>query len=317
MDKLQRAQRLHQLFKIRKTPISDQEMCELFECSPSTSKRTREDLRALGAPIYCTGGAGYSYDKRIAFELPGVWFSQDELHALLIIQQLTKNISGGFFDESIQLIQNKAQSLLGGQMSSPKEMRLICILGAGSRCKTLPMFSIVSSAVLERRRLDIIYQGRQRGKATEREVSPQRMIHYKGNWYLDAWCHKADALRSFAVEKITKACLLKSACTEIPNIELDDTLSTSFGIFSGKPTHTAVLHFTEKAARWVQDEAWFPDHPGKWLDHQVFELRIPYHNPTELIMEICRYGADVEVMDPRELRQQVADTLRKAAAQYE
>jgi len=84
---------------------------------------------------------GYRYDKHIAFELPGVWFSSEELHALLAIQQLTTNLSAGLFDESISVIQNKAESLLGEHMPSPQEMWRIRILAAGSRSKALPMFS--------------------------------------------------------------------------------------------------------------------------------------------------------------------------------
>jgi len=202
MDKLERAQRLHKTLKQRKTPLSMVDMQEMFDnCSESTVKRTLQDMKNLGAPIYCTDGLGYSYDKQIAFELPGVWFSSEELHALLSIQQLTQNISGGFLDESIKLIQEKAESLLGKQLASLADIQRIRVLGAGSRGKELPMFSLASSGVLEQRRLQITYQGRQRDETTTREISPQRLVYYKGNWYLDAWCHQAGGLRSFAMER--------------------------------------------------------------------------------------------------------------------
>ena len=158
MDKLERAQRLHKALKQRKTPFSMVDMQEMFDnCSESTVKRTLQDMKNLGAPIYCSDGLGYSYDKKIAFELPGVWFSSEELHALLTIQQLTQNISGGFLDESIKLIQEKAESLLGKQLASLADIHRIRVLGAGSRGKALPMFTIASSGVLEQRRLHITY----------------------------------------------------------------------------------------------------------------------------------------------------------------
>jgi len=78
----------------------------------------------------------------------------------------------------------------------------------------------------------------------------------------------------------------------------------------------AVLHFTEQAARWVADEEWFPEQKSRWLDRNTFELRIPYNNPTELMMEICRYGPDVEVIEPPGLRQQVLQKLQQAVNQY-
>lgn len=317
MDKLERAQRLHTILQQRRSPLPMSDMQAMFDnCSESTVKRTLRDLKTLGAPIYCTDGIGYSYDKHIAFELPGVWFSPEELHALLTIQQLTANLSGGLFDESMKLIEQKTVALLGENMPSPQEMRRIRILATGSRSKTLPMFSIITSAVLHRQRLFLIYDGRQRGERTKRQVSPQRLIYYRGNWYLDCWCHKAEDLRSFAVERIAQARLLASDCKQISEDELDKKLSKSFGIFSGAPTATAVLCFTEQAARWVADEEWFPDETGRWLDDGTFELRIPYNNPTELIMEICRYAADVEVIEPPELRRLVAEKLQSSVNQY-
>jgi predicted DNA-binding transcriptional regulator YafY len=317
MDKLERAHRLHKLLKERRTPVSLSFLCETFECEVRTVTRLIADMRLyLDAPILNKPGHGYFYAKDSTFELPGVWFSPEELHALMTIQQLAVNLSGGLFDESIQLIQEKVESLLGKQMPSPEELRRIRVLGAGSRSKALPMFSLVTSAVLHRQRLFLIYHGRQSDERNEREVSPQRLVYYKGNWYLDAWCHKAEGLRSFAVEKIEQARFIDGACKTIPDAGLDKQLTRSFGIFSGDPTATVVLHFTEQAVRWVADEEWFPDEAGRWLDDGTFELRIPYHHPTELIMEICRYGPDVEVIEPAGLRQQVAQKLQAAVNQY-
>ncbi|MDQ6960138.1 MAG: YafY family protein [Mariprofundaceae bacterium] len=316
MDKLERAHRLHKLLTERRTPVSMYEIREMFACSESTAKRTIQNLKNLGAPIYCTDGLGYRYDTHIAFELPGVWFSPEELHALLTIQQLTANLSGGLFGDSIKLIRDKATSLLGSHVPSKEEIRRVRVLGAGARSKTLPMFPLVAHAVMHRQRIHIRYHSRQRDEWTEREVSPQRLVFYRGNWYLDAWCHKEEDLRSFAVEKIERAHLLDTRCREIPDAELDEKLTTSFGIFSGRPKATAVLRFSEKAARWVADEEWFPDISGSWLDDGRYELRIPYADPTELVMEICRYGADAEVIEPPALRSRVAEALHAAAGQY-
>jgi len=308
---------LHRELKNRRTPLSKKNMMAMFEgCSESTVKRTIRDLKRLGANIYCVDGQGYCYDKNHDFELPGIWFSPEELHALLTIQQLTKKLSGGVFDENIQQIRNKAELLLGKHMPDLKEMKRIRVLGTGSRSKSLPAFSNVAQAVLHRQRLFIVYHGRQRDKQTHREISAQRLVYYRGHWYLDAWCHQANALRSFAVERIIQTKTLDKPCKKVSSTVLDRVLSRSFGIFSGEPTAIAMLHFTEKAARWVADEQWFPDEAGRWVDENTFELRIPYHNPTELIMEICRYGDDVKVIEPPELQQQVGERLKRAARQY-
>jgi len=46
-------------------------------------------------------------------------------------------------------------------------------------------------------------------------------------------------------------------------------------------------------------------------------VRVPYANAMELILDICRYGPDVEVIEPERLRLCVAERLRLAAEQYD
>ncbi len=309
---------LHRLLSSRRTPVSRNEICEHLELSWSQSKRVIGFMRhSLGAPIVNRQGHGYFYDPNIAFELPGVWFTPEELHALLTVERLAGALSGGMFTKDIGAIRNKARRLLGGKVPAPEELRRIQVLAAGSRSRGMPYFSLAATAVLERRRLRITYHGRSRGEQSLREVSPQRLVHYRNNWYLDAWCHAAEGLRSFAVERIKRAEMLEHACRDVPDGELNRQLAHSFGIFGGEPKAVAVLRFSEFAARWVRDEEWCPEQQRHELPCGGLELRIPYANPTELIMEICRHGPEVEVLAPASLRQQVAERLRRAAARYE
>lgn len=318
MDKFQRAYAFHRLLQSRKTSVSKEELCEALDCSWETVKRLIHDLRLyMNAPItnHCNGT--YSYSGKVSFELPGVWFSAEELHALLTMQQLAAGLSGGFLEQEMVRLRQRIEAIL--HQSAPEsveQMQRIRVLEAGKRSKDLPHFRQLATAVLQRKRLQIRYTGRSRGEVTQREVSPQRLAHYRGNWYLDVWCHQAQGFRSFAVERIGDAKLLNKNSKAISEARLNQHFASSFGIFGGQPTATAVLRFTAKAAAWVADEAWFPDAQGEWLQDGCFELHIPYNNPTELIMEICRHGPDVEVVAPAELRQQVQMRLQQAADQY-
>ncbi len=141
-------------------------------------------------------------------------------------------------------------------------------------------------------------------------------MHYRGNWYLDAWCHSKEALRSFAVDRIRKSAPIDEAALNIGEAELNEYFATSYGIFGGKPVHTAVLRFSSQATRWVADEQWHPDQQGIWLGDGGYELRIPYGDPRELIMDILKYGFEVEVVAPDGLRREVAERLKRAAEKY-
>jgi predicted DNA-binding transcriptional regulator YafY len=69
-------------------------------------------------------------------------------------------------------------------------------------------------------------------------------------------------------------------------------------------------------ARWIADERWHPDQQAEALSDGRYRLTIPYADPSELILDILRYGPDVEVLAPAELRLAVTERLSAALAQY-
>lgn len=292
---------------------------EKMECSRATLFRAMEDLRDhLGAPlVYDRSRDGYWYDAQARqYELPGLWFSAAELYALLVIQHLLGNLRPGLLEQQLAPFRARIEDILSskgfGGSELPKRIRILQMAArpAGE------WFGTVASALIRRKRLFVQYHGRERDELTERDVSPQRLVYYRDNWYLDAWCHERNALRSFAVDRIRRCSALDQPAKEIDPQTLDGYYATAYGIFSGEPKHTAVLRFSAHAARWVADEHWHPQQSGQHLTDGAYELRVPYSDARELIRDILRYGADVEVLAPDALRKEVAGQLSEAAALY-
>jgi predicted DNA-binding transcriptional regulator YafY len=177
-------------------------------------------------------------------------------------------------------------------------------------------FALVASATLKRRRLKIRHYNRMEDRETERAISPQRLVHYRDNWYVDAWCHLRNDLRSFAVDAIRDAVLRDGRAKEIPAAELDEHLGAGYGIFAGRDVQWATLKFTPEAARWVSAQQWHPKQRARIEKDGSYFLELPYSDDRELLMEILKFGADVEVIAPQGLRQRVADALRQAAKRY-
>ncbi len=175
----------------------------------------------------------------------------------------------------------------------------------------------VAGALLQRNGLYIDYHARGDDNNSRREISPQRLIHYRDNWYLDAFCHEKNALRSFAVERIRAAKVMPKRCRDVPDIQLNAHYASSYGIFAGAPEHTAVLRFTPERARWVADEHWHPEQQGCFLESGSYELCIPYSDPRELLMDILKYGPDVEVIEPISLRTAIMQRLQQSLKNYE
>jgi predicted DNA-binding transcriptional regulator YafY len=207
--------------------------------------------------------------------------------------------------------------LESGEHSAESIARRIRILTMGARRVAPAHFRTLATAVLTRKQLRLRHLRRQSGELLEREVSPQRLVHYRDNWYLDAFCHQRQALRTFGLDAIEAATALEQDAHEIAEDVLETHYASGYGIFAGPAKHEAVLQFSPTSARWVSRETWHPAQQGTLQPDGSYVLRFRYAQEPELVMDILRYGADVQVLAPATLRAAVADRLRAAARLYD
>jgi predicted DNA-binding transcriptional regulator YafY len=322
MDRLQRIYKLHQVVAAHRLPVPHNVLQEKLECSRATVTRVIEEMRLhFNAPLkYDRERNGYFYDTRDGevFELPGIWFNATELYALLTTQQLLEQAQPGLLDNHLKPLKTRIEKILATAALDKGEIaKRVRILRMAGRSTSSEYFQTVAGALLQRKRLNIRYHSRSDDTETRREISPQRLTHYRDNWYLDAWCHQRNGLRSFAVDRLHEAKLLDQSAQDITEEKLDAHFASSYGIFAGTAKHTAVLRFTAERARWVAEEQWHPQQQGCILDDGRYELRIPYADPRELLMDALKHGAEVEVIAPEELRELIHKRLASALAQYQ
>ncbi len=328
MDSLQRIYKLHQEIFSRRHPVSCQTLQDELECSRATVNRGIRDMRLFfNAPIdYSREHNGYHYAHGQSFELPGLWFSSAEIYALLTVQQLLAQVQPGLLDAQLKPVRERIEKILAtnhlgdvnltsGHTSNEIASRVLILRMSGRNVEP-ECFRTVAGALLQRNGLYIDYHARGDDKNSHREISPQRLIHYRDNWYLDAFCHDKNALRSFAVERIRAAKVMPQRCRDVPDIQLNAHYTSSYGIFAGAAEYTAVLRFTSERARWVADEQWHPEQQGNFLENGSYELRVPYSDPRELVMDILKYGPDVEVIKPISLRTAIMQRLQQSLKKY-
>jgi predicted DNA-binding transcriptional regulator YafY len=323
VDRTERFYRIDRLLRERRA-VSFRSLQDRLEVSRATLKRDLEYMRSrLHAPIvFDRQAGGYRFDAtaepQSRYELPGLWFSTAEIHALLTLQHLVENLgTGSIMGSHVRDAMTRLESALDGEDRSTRELRSrVRILGIASRAVELQHFQTVGSALVRRKRLSIEYFGRMRGDLSRRTVSPQRLVHYRDNWYLDAYCHWREGLRSFAVDSIRAAEMLESAAADVPEHELDAALGSGYGIFSGAQVTWARLRFTRERARWVAAEQWHPLQKSAREADGSLSLELPYSDPRELVMDILRHGAEVEVLAPAALRAEVLRAIEAMRGIY-
>jgi len=322
MERLERFYKIDRMLRARRA-VTRTEFEEALEVSRATFKRDLEYMRdRMDYPIVWDRElSAYRFDDSVAdrerHQLPGLWFSPKEILALLTLEHMLHELQPGALATVTEPLRKRVRRLLEtGDHSAEEITRRIRILPMASRTVPPDHFQVLTSALLGRKRLTLRYSGRARGEVTQREVSPQRLIRYRDNWYLDAWCHLRQGLRVFSVDAIEHAAVTARAAKEIKDETLDRVLAAGYGIFSGHQTKTAVLQFSAHRARWLVNEIWHPEQRGSRQLDGSWLLELPYAESPELVMDILKYGADVKVLAPAELRSTVASELRRAAASY-
>jgi predicted DNA-binding transcriptional regulator YafY len=317
----ERLYKIERLIRLRGA-VSLRVLLDELQVSRATLKRDLEYLRSrLGAPIAYdrhVNGYRFAQDARVArHELPGLWFDERELYSLLMAHQLLSGLDAdGSFSRHLQPLLERIHQLLGSS-DDQTLLKRVKIVNAAQRPVPGRWFEIVAEALLQRRRVHLRYLTRGRGAVSERDVSPQRLVHYRNTWYLDAWCHRADGLRRFALDAIEDAQSLPAKARDIAMKQVQAEMDAGYGVYAGGTRQWATLVFTAQAAQWIARELWHPEQQGRWLDDGRYELKLPYVDDTELLMDLLRQGGEVEVLAPQGLRQKIAQRLRQAAAVYE
>lgn len=322
MDRTERFYKIQRLLTQRKFTPRETFLDELG-ISIATFKRDVAYMRdRLLVPIgWDRDKGGYfldlSDDEAQTYQLPGLWFSAEEIHALLTVEHLLERIQPGLLGPQVRPLRERIRKILeSGDYAVDEVTRRIRILQMGARPVEPAHFQSVASGLLSRHRLLIRHYRRATDEALDREVSPQRLVYYRDNWYLDAWCHVRKALRTFAMDAVLSAEVLQKHARDVREEALDAELGAGFGIFSGAASEMAVLRFGPVRARWVSREVWHPQQEGHFAADGSWLLRVPYSDSRELIMDILKYGADVEVLAPATLRQQVQAELSRALRRY-
>lgn len=160
------------------------------------------------------------------------------------------NLQPGLLGPHIEPLRVRIRMLLeAGEHSVADVAKRIRLLHLAARPVEPGHFPVIADALLARKRLAVRHHNRKTGETLERELSPQRLVYYRDNWYLDAWCHLRGDLRSFSLDAFERVAALERRARDVSERKLNAQLGAGYRIFGGEPAHRAVLRFTPERAR--------------------------------------------------------------------
>lgn len=286
-----------------------------FELSNRTALRLIAFLRErLGAPLeYVPARRGFRYIDD-SFDLPGCQVSQEELLAALVARRVLASSAGGAVAEAIRTLGDKLRVCLGG--SDLTEQRLEARLSAswaGFSPAPSAVFRTVLDALLADRLLALVYRSPLSGPSDSRLIEPHHLRHYLGSWVLTAWCRERQDWRAFYLSRVEEVGDVGEAFAPRPEGEWRHRVDGAFGVFQGEELTAVTLRFNPFRAAWVREQVWHPAQQLSKRSDGSLDLSFPVADLREVKMKVLSFGADVEVIEPGELRDEVEAEVRRMA----
>ena len=317
MSTKENANKLYRYLSDTRIKRTESEILEKFGYSQSTLNRAIRELRIQGITVLPPSNGGYkllNHQKNLP-KFADTFVNHEDLLLLIQSMELLKPMANrGQFNELIQPIVDKLKIILPN--GHEHQFDFIDSFSHGERRCSSEIFQKILSALSTKQRMNIKYQTRNKGdkNISTREISPQKILRYRSNWYLIAYCHWRKGLRLFSFDNIIHAEIIEKNSLQISAEEINQYYQETYGIFSGKQIDTAVLKFYSPTSLWVKNEYWHPKQQGTFNEEdESYQLSIPIgEHLTELVMELAKYGKDLEVIKPPRLKQALLEHHKKA-----
>lgn len=304
----------------RRGGVTMRQLQDELEVSRESVKRDLAFLRdRLECPLcYDAATRAWVLKDNGKFELPGMWFEATEVLALLAMSHLLDGIEPSLLAEHIGPIRDRLHRAIAAGSGSVEALSdKVKVIHFAPRRVQPRHFRVVANALFSGCQLSLRYWNRDKREETTRIISPIHLVHYRENWLLDAWCHKRNSLRSFALDAMREVSPLEERAVVVGPDEVAAHFQSGYGIFAGPACQWAVLTFSPDRAQFVSLETWHPDQESHWMPDGSYVMKVPYSNDQELIMDLMRHGKEVLVLEPASLREATKNALKAAADLYE
>ncbi|HEX5540993.1 MAG TPA: WYL domain-containing protein [Micromonospora sp.] len=271
-------------------------------------ERDKAELRALGVPLEVGTASAFDTEPgyRIApreYALPDIPLQPDEAAAVGIAARLWQHAG----------LAAAASSGLAKLRAAGIDVDPQATLEVEPVVTVDPAFAPLAAATRERRTVTFDYRVPVQDAPTRRRLQPWGVVCWRGRWYVVGHDLDRDATRCFRLSRIVgpvKA--VGRAGTYLPPDDVD--LISQVARWSGPTEKRGRATVLTRPGRAVGLRRW-----AKTVDRgpDGDRLVLPYACPEALAGSLVRYGADVLVLEPPEVRDAVIQRLKEIAVRQQ
>ncbi len=295
-------------------------LAEEFELSKKQAQREIEFIRdRLGAPLlYDFARKGYEYEDD-TYELPPVWFKEDELLALCLALRLASTLPDLNLKDSLRELLEKFFTFrfLDSHVNLEEIKQKVSVKNVEYSRVDETVFHKIVDSLFRNESLRISYYTPHKDETTDRMIRPLHLLCYMGNWHAIAFCTLKNDLRDFALSRIRSiepASQTVKLPKRLPSVK--EYVNENFGLMSGGKSVEVCLKFLPEVSHWVSEQVWFRGQEVSINEDGSICLKFPVADFREVRREILKHGATVEVLSPQELRGEIKSEIAKMGEVY-
>ena len=259
----------------------------------------------------------YRYTHPVS-AFPTVQVSEGELLALLVARKALEQYRGTPFHRQLETSFDKLTGALKDRISfSPAdELQSVSFKNVGLGKADMAIFNALSAATLRQHDIEFDYRKPGETKAARRRVQPYHLAHRENLWYLVGFDSERNALRTFALPRITNPSVLKTKFVRPPDFSPEKFFANALGVLGGERDHRVVIRFAASVADRIREREWHESQDLRDLPDGGLELRLRLGALAEIERWVLTWGADAEVLHPRELREHMRTTAAALLKRY-
>jgi predicted DNA-binding transcriptional regulator YafY len=306
--------RIAELIREGKCPII-QELAVEFEVTTRTIERDFEFLRNQCRMEFTFDRAKKVFRATtIMVPLPAMHLTIPEITALLIGRRAVQShLGAGLFELATRAIEKITTFMTDEQAAEIRQLdAMISYCGIPSLGRIDPtIFPALAQAMRDTRELELLYLKSEADEPAWRRVRPLHLYFRNNRWYL--WALDASRKfmgRRFALPRMQSVRTLASVFKRPRSFDPEEVIANTVGIYGGGPPESIRLRLSRKAAQWMEES---PLHATQQIEEKpdgTFEFTAEIAITPELEGNLLRWGLEVEVLEPKRLKDAVLATAR-------
>jgi len=294
------------------------DFAEYFEVSERTFHRDKQVMEELGVPIYYDNHLKeYKILDNFRFKAPNL--DQKETEAVLLAAKEYQNRSFPMkkeLESGLAKVYNSLPEFLKSSMGSYIKNYEIISDPFVELEKHQHKFDKLKEAINKEKRIEVNYYSMSSNQTTKRKLDPYNLFFNKGAPYLYAFCHLRAEKRIFRIDRI-KELKLTAENFELPaDFLLAEELDNAWGVEQGEEEMEVEVKFSGRAARFVPEYHWNDKQEIKDISENQIIFKVKTSSRQEIKKWILGYGAEAEVLQPKNLREEMKQEIEKMLENY-